>query len=35
MNKEYINELFKKKKKKFKDSETEIISSKDLEKLYF
>ncbi len=25
----------KKKKEKFKDSETEIISSKDLEKLYF
>ena len=31
MNKEYINELFKRKKEKFKDSETEIISSKDLE----
>lgn len=31
MNKEYINELFKRKKEKFKDSEIEIISSKDLE----
>ena len=31
MNKDYINELFKIKKDKFKDNEIEIISSKDLE----